>query len=333
MTPRILQTVPGLLGFSHRTGTDRMKKVCIIWALIIILGTITRVGAFQPEADERTYPLPASETEEVVTEWLRQHAFQVYRELPAPQSVLLIVEKPNERWRITLKPHSPLATLIRTKALLNHDSSQLNAFMTFLDGYIHLPTSRPDPRALSVPDLVRRHLGAVVCIFAQTIHHDIQFSGFFINANGLIVSTAHGLQPHQDVSVLLHNGGEVPGRVVRLDAHRDLALVKAIAAAETAIPLNGGRYLLDNKDTLFAVTCPNSGITGIQSGFLDGLPRQVEGLPLWKVRMKIDQGSSGSPVFDDQGRLAAVVKGHYRGTDAVGFLIPFETLVRFLAQH
>jgi serine protease Do len=46
--------------------------------------------------------------------------------------------------------------------------------------------------------------------------------------------------------------------------------------------------------------------------------------------MHIEHGSSGSPFFDAQGRLAAVVKGRYRGTDSIGFLIPFETLLRFL---
>jgi serine protease Do len=310
-----------------------MKITCIAWALLMLLGIVPRVCARQPEVDGHTCPLPVSEAEEVVTEWLQQQHFQVYRVSPTPRSVLLIVEKPAERWRITLKPRSPLATLIQTDVRKNQDRTQLEAFMTFLDGYIPLPDGRPDLRIATVPYRVRQHLRAVVCIFAQTDHNDIQFSGFFINGNGLIVSTAHDFQLHQDVSVLLHDGREVPGKVVRIDLHRDLTLVKAIVAADASVPLNAGRYLLDGKDPLFAVTCPNSGLTGIQSGSLDGLPRKVEDLPLWKVRMKIDPGSSGSPVFDDQGRLAGVVKGHYRGTDAIGFLIPFETLMHFLEQH
>ena len=79
---------------------------------------------------------------------------------------------------------------------------------------------------------MRQHLRAVVCIFAQNNRNDIQFSGFFIDSNGLIVSTAHDFQLHQNVSVLLHDGREVPGRVVRIDPHRDLTLVKAIVAME-----------------------------------------------------------------------------------------------------
>ena len=56
-------------------------------------------------------------------------------------------------------------------------------------------------------------------------------------------------------------------------------------------------------------------------------------MPLWQVRMKINHGSSGSPVFDSQGRLAAIVKGRFRGTESIGFLIPFESILQFLEKY
>jgi serine protease Do len=59
----------------------------------------------------------------------------------------------------------------------------------------------------------------------------------------------------------------------------------------------------------------------------------VNGLPLWQARIHIDPGSSGSPVFDGHGRLTAIVKGRYRGTNSIGFLIPFETLLHFLEKY
>jgi serine protease Do len=49
--------------------------------------------------------------------------------------------------------------------------------------------------------------------------------------------------------------------------------------------------------------------------------------------MDIQPGSSGSPVFDAGGRLVAIVKGRYRGTSTVGFLIPMETVYAFLLNH
>jgi serine protease Do len=46
--------------------------------------------------------------------------------------------------------------------------------------------------------------------------------------------------------------------------------------------------------------------------------------------MNIYPGSSGSPVFDNQGRLVGMVRGRYRGTTTVGFVTPLETIVAFL---
>jgi len=48
--------------------------------------------------------------------------------------------------------------------------------------------------------------------------------------------------------------------------------------------------------------------------------------------MKIYPGSSGSPVFDVQGNLVAIVKGRHRGTDSIGFLIPLETIIEFVRE-
>jgi len=42
---------------------------------------------------------------------------------------------------------------------------------------------------------------------------------------------------------------------------------------------------------------------------------------------QVQSGSSGSPVFDAQGNLVAIVKGRYRGTESVGFLIPLATII------
>jgi serine protease Do len=61
-------------------------------------------------------------------------------------------------------------------------------------------------------------------------------------------------------------------------------------------------------------------------------PKRVEDLILWQVQMKIYPGSSGSPVFDGMGKLVGIVTGRYRGTDSVGFLIPFGTLMEFLKE-
>jgi serine protease Do len=49
--------------------------------------------------------------------------------------------------------------------------------------------------------------------------------------------------------------------------------------------------------------------------------------------MHVHPGSSGSPVFDLQGNLVAVVKGRYRDAETVGFLIPYATLMNFIGSN
>jgi serine protease Do len=55
--------------------------------------------------------------------------------------------------------------------------------------------------------------------------------------------------------------------------------------------------------------------------------------PLLQVIMKTLPGGSGSPVFDGEGKLVAMVKGRYRGTDIVGFLTPLDIMRQFLDER
>ena len=80
------------------------------------------------------------------------------------------------------------------------------------------------------------------------------------------------------------------------------------------------------------MACPINPGGKVYSGIINSPPRRVKDLMLWQVDMTIHLGSSGSPVFDINGNLVAVVKGRYRGTDSIGFLIPFETLLAFLEE-
>jgi serine protease Do len=280
--------------------------------------------------DERTFSMPVSETEAVITPWLESNGFEIYRTKGDQQEVHLEADKPGTRWRIRLKAHSPLATRISAQEESGEGNPPLGAFWEYLEGYIKMPSGGSRQAVGSTPDEVYRQLNSVVCLFTDRGGISAQLSGFAIDGRGLVLSTAHDLKAGHELSVQFRDGHESVGRVVKLDSHRDLALIQVPHPLQHVIPLRNGRYTPGDADTLFTVGCPRAGLGEIEKGFLDGPPRRVDGLPLWQVRMHIEPGSSGSPVFDDHGRLAAVVKGRYRGTNSVGFLIPFETLLNFL---
>ena len=281
----------------------------------------------------RTYAMPVTETAEVISAWLEKSGFNSHQLSTIPQQIELTAEKPNIQWRISLEPDSPLATHVQIELALGSDDLLVKRFWQALDEYVQMPDGGPNDNDTLVPEEVRAYLVSVVCIYADRAGEEYQFSGFIVDPSGLIVCTAHDLQSGQPVSVSLRGGRKIRGQVVKIDKWRDLSLIRVKAKLHNAISLRTGRYLLQNGDLLYAINCPDGGANSIRSGFLDGPPRRVAGLPLWQAQLHVDPGSSGSPVFDGQGRLSAIVKGRYRGTDSVGFLIPFETLLHFLGKY
>jgi serine protease Do len=310
-----------------------MKPTGWICILLIAAWAAPLFGGIDSDGAERIVSMPLSETEAVITPWLEENGFQVYRASGDHQSVQLEADKPGAHWLIRLKAHSPLASRVIAQNVGGQENNPLAAFWNYLDGYVKMPSNAERTTIPSTPEAVRSQMNASVCLFTDRGGTPVQISGFAIDAKGLIVSTAHDLQLGQELSVQFRNGRESSGRVIKIDAYRDLCLIQIPHRLESVIFLRNGRYMPGGDDLLFAVGCPRAGLDAIQSGVLDGPPRRVEGLPLWQVQMHIEPGSSGSPVLDEHGRLAAVVKGRYRGTNAVGFLIPFETLLHFLEKY
>ena len=165
------------------------------------------------------------------------------------------------------------------------------------------------------------------------MEREVQFSGFVVDPAGLVLCTAHDLTHHQQVTVTFADAVSVPGTVARLDLDRDLALVECSAGARAFVSIYSGHNLLGIGERVFSIGCPNNPRGILLPGTLNGPPRLVNDQRLWQAEMNIHPGSSGSPVFDAQGQLVAMVKGRYRGTSTVGFLRPLETIIAFLLNQ
>ena len=308
-------------------------KLITRWCIAAFLLWAAVSTAADSEINERIFSMPVSETEEVVIPWLEANGFEVFRATEALARVRLEAEASGRQWTIHLTAHSPLATRVVLRPHRIQYDKLTNDFWSYLDGYIKLPSHTASKTMQPVvPKEVRRQSDAVVCIYSGGEAPQLQVSGFVIDSAGYILSTAHDLKQDQFISVQFHDGRELEGRIIKLDHDCDLSLIRVNGHTDHIVPLDKGRYRPDRGETLFALDCPRPGLDGIQRGTLDGPPRQVQGQILWQVRMHIEPGSSGSPILDDQGRLIGVIKGRYRGTNTVGFVIPFETIGHFLGK-
>lgn len=328
--------------FADQThGNRRSNKMRYGTAYLLILVLSAAATAWAGSACQgmlRPFGAPTNEVVEIVSEWFSDQGYAVRRELPSPGYVNLTAWKSQEEWNINVRPQSALAcvvTVIHKNVV--HANQACRSLREYVDGYLlGTPPKRPPQtraRDLTVPVAVLDRVETVVCIQARSSGREVQFSGVVVDPEGLVLCTGHDLTGQQQVTVTFYDGSSSPGIVTRLDLPRDLALVECSAGERAFVSLSTGRNLLDMAETVYAIGCPNNLRGMLAPGTIAGSPRLVNDQPLWQVTMDIFPGSSGSPVFDAQGRVVAMVKGRYRGTASVGFLTPLETIIAFLLDQ
>ncbi len=298
--------------------------------LLIYLGS----PAFGNEGATKVLPFPQAESEKLICGWLLDSGYELTRDSRQSGELQLSVRRDSRSWIMILKPKSALQSEILVDStscdLAGADDFQnLWSFMENRRDSANIGYSQTD---LGTPDFVRLYSKATLCITAKRSPTPVQLSGFFIDDEGLVLSTAHDLKENQAVNLTSHLGETFRGRVARLDHHRDLCLIDSNARPDILVPLKRGRFLLDQGEKIYSVGCESNSFGVINIGSVTGPPRLADDFPLWQVSLKTLPGSSGSPVFDAEGHLVAIVKGRYRGTESVGFLIPLSTIMEFLRR-
>ncbi len=300
-----------------------------IFMLVLVLLNTPAQADEKAAVNDFIVTIPMAEAEEVIRSWLSANDIQLLHYFKNQGHRIIETRDQDRAWIIELSAHTPLATRLQLTGDASAPPLRVSSLRSYLEGYVH----RADAVDDAIPQAVKDLLPAIVCIYASGKERSVQLSGFCIDSGGLIATTAHDLAVGQSVRVLLSDGHGVSGRVLSLDARRDLCLIRVPKQLPAIIPLDKGRFAPGGSEPLYALGCPRGETGMIQVGALDGPPRRVDGFPLWQAHMHTEPGSSGSPVLDSRGRLTAVVKGRYRGTDAVGFLIPFETILQFLGKY
>jgi len=280
------------------------------------------------------YPFPAAELKELICRRLKNSGFEI-SEIPLKDGrIRLEAMKANEGWRIILRPYSPLASQLEGEYTRHSqpDALKTQELFAYLARYAKGPFSEIEDLHQGVPTPVLSQNEFVVCIKAERENESLQLSGFIVDRKGLIMATTHDLKGIKETTVILFDGRQLKGQLIKTDLDRDLAIIKVNAQFNSFISLAKGRNLLGVGERVYSIGCPINLKGTIHSGVINAPPRLVNDLPLWQVNMQIFPGSSGSPVFDVQGNLVAIIKGRYRGTDSVGFLIPLETIREFLRE-
>lgn len=157
-------------------------------------------------------------------------------------------------------------------------------------------------------------------------------SGFFISTDGYVITNAHVVAGSKRV-LIVTSDAQFQGEIVRLDAQRDVALIKA--GGTTDYPLKISTTEVRIGEQIYAVGTPLSEELSfsVTRGIISG-KRSVNGLPLLQTDAAINLGNSGGPVLNENGDVVAIsVSGIFSesgGSLNTNFVIPIDDALKKL---
>jgi tetratricopeptide (TPR) repeat protein len=200
--------------------------------------------------------------------------------------------------------------------------------------------AQPQPAAdagkagLSAEQVFSRVSPAVV----RVVVRDRQFkeiglgSGFFVTADGLLVTNHHVVRGAEFATVLRDDGSSlfVEG-ILALDEDHDLAVLKVngtglpcLEVAPAAAPPVGTR--------VYAIGNPQGLTNTLSDGLVSGIRKESGEVREIQTTASISPGSSGGPLVDAQGRVVGVTRAFLVDGQALNFAVPAAAVRALLAK-
>jgi serine protease Do len=167
-------------------------------------------------------------------------------------------------------------------------------------------------------------------------------SGFIIDSNGLILTNAHVVEGATSLTVALEDGRELDARVVASDTDLDLAVVKVAATGLPTVEI-GNSADLQVGQLVVAIGSPLGAFTdSVTSGILsatgrtitvvDAVSRQRKTIDhLLQTDAAINEGNSGGPLLDANGRVIGINTAEASSANGIGFAIPIDEAAAIIA--
>ena len=186
--------------------------------------------------------------------------------------------------------------------------------------------------------------------FGQTQSTRALGTGFVVDGEGYILTNAHVVdesgQRASSVTVVFNKGGSetqrVPGELVGVDVGSDVAVIKVDPGKVDlkALPLGDSDKVVVGEPVV-AIGNPLGYDFSITAGIVSATGRSLQApngqtIPNGiQTDAAINQGNSGGPLINDQGRVIGIneqIASQGGGNDGLGFAVPINTAIRSLEQ-
>ena len=193
-------------------------------------------------------------------------------------------------------------------------------------------------------DVYAQNVDAVVAITAELSGYDnygrmasgySAGSGFFISADGYVVTNYHVVEGSTAVTITMHNDEEYDAEIVGYEENNDLALLK-VEGENFPHVIIGSSSELQVGDQVAAIgNVLSTFASSMTVGYVSGVDRVVntEGTAMNMIQtdVAINSGNSGGPLFNMKGEVVGITTAKFSGNsssgasiEGIGFAIPMD---------
>ena len=165
-------------------------------------------------------------------------------------------------------------------------------------------------------------------------------SGFFINADGYLMTNFHVIEGETEISVEVYHqhDGQLEHdvykqvRIIAINKFHDLALlhIEDKNAPKFKFIALGNADALTVGDSVFAIGSPLGLERTVTQGIISTKTRELEGELYLQTSAQINPGNSGGPLFNMAGDVVGVTNMKITSGEGLGFAIPVELVKNFL---
>jgi serine protease Do len=165
-------------------------------------------------------------------------------------------------------------------------------------------------------------------------------SGFFINADGYLITNFHVIEGETEISVEVYHqaDGQLERdtykqvRIIAINKYHDLALlhIEDKNAPKFKYVTLGSADALAVGDSVFAIGSPLGLERTVTQGIISTKTRELEGELYLQTTAQINPGNSGGPLFNMAGEVVGVTNMKIMFGEGLGFAIPVDLVKNFL---
>jgi serine protease Do len=167
-------------------------------------------------------------------------------------------------------------------------------------------------------------------------------SGFFVSADGLIVTNKHVVADEQADYTVLVGEKEYPAKVLARDPANDIAILSIEGSGFTALPLGNSDDLKVGETVLAAGNPLGEFANSVSRGIISGLKRTLTAgsgrgdteqlIGIIQTDAAINPGNSGGPLLNVAGEVIGIDVAMAQGAENIGFALPINQVKKVIDQ-